>query len=262
MKMKKKLVLVIPFLIVGLFSLFIISCDKEEEKDISLPEVTTAEVTNIGIITAEGGGEVTSDGGTAVFRKGVCYSTSTGPTLDDDFTMDGVGRRGGYTSKMTNLEANTTYYVRAYATNQVGDAYGNEVSFTTNPIPGVDCVAEIWSGDLDVKDLIWPTYPPSYCTGALIDEDCSKLKLTLDFWGYGVSTEVSFDLGLGDYDTETYEGELTLLKNAYVTAEGIPITFFAGEAGTYKILTKELHIEINWEGDGTSETYKFLITPK
>ena len=94
------------------------------------PTVTTSSVTNITAATATSGGNVISDGGATVTARGVCWSTAPNPTIADSHTTDGNGT-GSFTSSLTGLTANTTYYVRAYATNSVGTAYGNEVSFTT-----------------------------------------------------------------------------------------------------------------------------------
>ena len=96
-----------------------------------MPTVTTAtEVTGITVISAKCGGEVTFNGNVTVTARGICWSTNQNPTIDDNKTTNGSGV-GFYTSNMTNLEHNTTYYVRAYATNEVGTAYGEEVTFTT-----------------------------------------------------------------------------------------------------------------------------------
>ena len=96
-----------------------------------LPTVTTAtEVTNITVRSATCGGEVTFNGNVSVTARGICWSTMPNPTIDDNKRSSGGGV-GTYTSNMINLEHNTTYYVRAYATNEVGTAYGEEVSFTT-----------------------------------------------------------------------------------------------------------------------------------
>ena len=95
-----------------------------------LPTVTTSIASNIVSTTASCGGEVTSDGGANVTMRGVCWSTSPNPTITSNHTTDGTGI-GAFTSQLTNLMGNTTYYVRAYATNSIGTAYGNEVSFTT-----------------------------------------------------------------------------------------------------------------------------------
>jgi uncharacterized protein (TIGR02145 family) len=66
-----------------------------------------------------------------VTARGVCWSTSPAPTLDDDFTTDGDGL-GSFTSDLADLECGTTYYVRSYATNIAGTGYGNEQTFTTD----------------------------------------------------------------------------------------------------------------------------------
>ena len=98
--------------------------------NVTLPTVTTDDATDITQTTATSGGNVTSNGGGTVTARGVCWSTSTNPTLTDSHTTDGSGI-GTFVSYITGLTANTQYYVRAYATNSVGTAYGNEVSFTT-----------------------------------------------------------------------------------------------------------------------------------
>ena len=96
------------------------------------PTVTTTAVSNIDKTTATGGGNVTADGGATVTARGICWSTSHNPTVSGSHTTDGTGT-GSFTSAMTGLTANTTYYVRAYATNSAGTTYGEEVSFTTLP---------------------------------------------------------------------------------------------------------------------------------
>ncbi|MGN0033592.1 MAG: formylglycine-generating enzyme family protein [Candidatus Limimorpha sp.] len=102
------------------------------EAVILTPSVTTKSVSNINGTYAFCGGVVTSDGGSAVTAKGICWSTSENPTIDDAHTADGEGT-GSYNSEMTGLTENTTYYVRAYATNAMGTGYGNQASFETLP---------------------------------------------------------------------------------------------------------------------------------
>nr|NIO82508.1 hypothetical protein [Candidatus Aminicenantes bacterium]NIQ68369.1 hypothetical protein [Candidatus Aminicenantes bacterium]NIT24412.1 hypothetical protein [Candidatus Aminicenantes bacterium] len=98
---------------------------------IAPPTVITTPVSSITTTSASGGGEVTSDGGAEVIARGVCWSTSQNPTTDDSHTVDGNGT-GVFTSSLTNLTPNTVYYVRAYAVNSVGTAYGNEETFETD----------------------------------------------------------------------------------------------------------------------------------
>ena len=107
-----------------------------------LPTVTTAtEVTDITVNSAKCGGEVTFNGNVAVTARGICWSTSQNPTIEDNKTTNGSGL-GSFTSNLSNLASQTTYYVRAYATNEVGTAYGEEVSFTTllDPVNGREYV--------------------------------------------------------------------------------------------------------------------------
>jgi len=96
-----------------------------------LPTISTDDATDITQTTATSGGNVVSDGGVTVSVRGVCWSTSPYPTTDDSKTEDGSGT-GVFTSSLTGLTANTTYYVRAYAINSIGTAYGSEINFTTS----------------------------------------------------------------------------------------------------------------------------------
>ena len=94
------------------------------------PSVTTGDVTDITTTTASCSGNVTSDGGAAIIASGVCWSTSENPTVANSKTTDGADL-GPYTSHITGLSPNTTYYVRAYATNSQGTAYGVQRTFRT-----------------------------------------------------------------------------------------------------------------------------------
>ncbi len=94
------------------------------------PTVTTNAVESITNNSAVCGGNVTAYGSTAVSAKGVCWSTLSEPTISDSYTTDGSGL-GSFTSNISGLDGNTPYFVRAYATNMEGTAYGNEISFTT-----------------------------------------------------------------------------------------------------------------------------------
>jgi uncharacterized protein (TIGR02145 family) len=106
------------------------SCKKEE-----LPTLTTTAVTSITTVSASSGGNITDDGGAEVTARGICWGTATKPEITGSKTSDSKGI-GNFTSSITGLTPNTLYYVRAYATNSEGTAYGNEVSFTTLPVTG------------------------------------------------------------------------------------------------------------------------------
>jgi uncharacterized protein (TIGR02145 family) len=100
--------------------------------DISPAILTTSEVGSVTETTAVSGGNITSDGSSEVTVRGVVWGISENPTLEDNegFTEDGTGT-GEFTSNLIGLKAGTTYYVKAYATNGAGTAYGNQQNFTT-----------------------------------------------------------------------------------------------------------------------------------
>ena len=96
-----------------------------------LPTVVTNAVGNITVTTAVAGGSITGDGGGGISERGVCYATQENPTILGTHTSDGIGS-GSFSTSITGLQPATQYYVRAYATNKKGVAYGEQVSFTTN----------------------------------------------------------------------------------------------------------------------------------
>ncbi len=101
---------------------------------ITLPTVTTNAVSMIESWTALSGGVVTSAGTSPVTEYGICWNTTGNPTIYDNKTIDGSGI-GAFISAMNGLSSSTTYYVRAYATSEVGTAYGAEETFATLPPP-------------------------------------------------------------------------------------------------------------------------------
>ena len=99
----------------------------------SYPLVTTTPITGITVSGALSGGNVVSDGGLAVTARGVVFDTISNPTTSSGITSDSSGL-GSFVSTISGLTPLTSYYIRAYATNSLGTSYGNEVSFTTNPL--------------------------------------------------------------------------------------------------------------------------------
>ncbi len=131
-----------PLLILGILVLTITACKKNDIKDennntkptATLPVLTTTSVTLVTDTSAQCGGTVTSDGGATVTERGVCWSNyssfEVGSTLLIGKTTNGSGT-GSFTSSIKHLTSNFTYYVRAYATNSAGTAYGNTIKFIT-----------------------------------------------------------------------------------------------------------------------------------
>ena len=95
-----------------------------------LPTISTDAVSGIEMTAAICGGTISDDGRSAIRRRGICWSTATNPTIVNTHSDAGSGT-GHFTAALSGLQSGQTYYVRAYAVNGVGIAYGNEVSFTT-----------------------------------------------------------------------------------------------------------------------------------
>ena len=104
--------------------------------DYGLPTVTTNEVTDITATSAICGGKVTDNGEAEIISRGICYGLNENPTIDGNHTIDSIGI-DTFSSMLVDLSTNTTYYVRAYATNQKGISYGEQKIFKT--IPGGIC---------------------------------------------------------------------------------------------------------------------------
>jgi hypothetical protein len=102
---------------------------------IDFATIFTTEVTSISVTGAISGGNVTNNGGSAITARGICLSTNINPDLNDNTFPSGSGS-GSFTTNLTGLNPNTTYHIRAYATNSAGTIYGNEITFTTllNPV--------------------------------------------------------------------------------------------------------------------------------
>ena len=99
--------------------------------DLNLPKVTTVSIDSVAISTAFCRGKVTEEGGSHVVKRGFCWSQSHTPTLNDYHVEDKGEGVGEFCCQITGLEANTLYYVRAYATNSKGTGYGGELELPT-----------------------------------------------------------------------------------------------------------------------------------
>ena len=207
-------------------------------QNVTLPTVTTSQVTNITQTTATGGGNVTATGGGSVTDRGICWSTSHNPTISGSHVSGGSGA-GSFTVNMTGLTANTTYYVRAYATNSAGTAYGAEVSFTT------------------LHNITLPTVTTNQVTNITQTSATGGGNVTND--GYGTVTErgicwstshnpttssshLSSGAGLGAFtvDMSGLTANTTYYVRAYAvnsagTAYGAEVNFTTSQIPTYTI---------------------------
>lgn len=139
------------FGIVALIANYFWGCsEKKEEQEPTLPAVVTDSVYNITYTTAEMHGTIKSEGFPSISQCGFCWNTSPSPTISNNKTNYG-NTEGAFRDNIQNLEEGTKYYVRTYATNDVGTAYGNEIEFET----GLSCQTmvmrrpgyQVWAGN-------------------------------------------------------------------------------------------------------------------
>lgn len=191
-----------------------------------VPFMTTAAITEVTGNSALGGGEVTGNGGAEVSVRGIVYGTSANPTVDDIKTEDGKGV-GAFESMLSELDGNTTYYVRAYATNAAGIGYGPQVNFTTlvdlptvttasvtditktTAVSGGEVVKD-GGADVSARGLVWGMSPEPTTDDNIIDG------------GTGVGTFVSNLMDLEKYTTYYVRAFAT---NSAGTAYGENIEF-------------------------------------
>lgn len=109
------------------------------------PSVTTTSITGnltftpfIAGISARGGGDVTSSGSSSVQERGLCWNITGNPIITDFSASDGIGTGVFINSRMKGLSRDTVYYVKAYATNRAGTAYGDEITFNTGKVFGIE----------------------------------------------------------------------------------------------------------------------------
>ncbi len=188
--------------------------------------VTTLPVTEITQTTAKCGGIVSCDIPTSVTAYGVCWSTTDNPTIADSKTFEGIGS-GSFTSLITGLTINSTYYVRAYVTNNEGTTYGSTMSFKsvpgmatikTNLVNGITansakCEIQVLSNGgstVTNKGVCWGNFINPTTTNNYISTSNSTDKITLNI------------TGLNEY---TIYHARSFVTNAYGTSYGEDIKF-------------------------------------
>ena len=222
----------------------VISGVTEGEVVYNLADIYTSNISYISTTFATSGGNITSDGGSPVTAHGVVWNTSGSPTLNDSKTIDGDGS-GYFTSQVTGLIPGETYFLRGYATNQAGTAYGNERTFTTLTAITVPTVvtktarnrsansAESggyvidWGGDsVSVRGVLWNT------TGTPNFED----EVTEDGSGMGEFSSYLYPLT----ESTTYYVR-AYAKNSTGTGYGSTIEFSTKEKQPDVIKTVDQH---------------------
>jgi uncharacterized protein (TIGR02145 family) len=145
-------------------------------KAIVLPTISTLAVSDISVNSAISGGNISVDGGGPITARGVVWDTAKNPTISlATKTVSGTGI-GNFSSTIENLEPETTYYTKAYATNSAGTAYGDEVEFKTLPAfkagegNVLDADGNIYQ-TVEINDQVWMTEnlkTTKYCNGEAI----------------------------------------------------------------------------------------------
>lgn len=140
----------------------------------NLPVLSTNSVSDIKSTNAKSGGTISFDGGSPITARGICWSsTNVNPTIIDSKTSDGTGL-GIFNSSITDLKANTKYYIRAYASNANGISYGDPKIFTTLPYAiGDTCLGGVIAYILQPSDQ---GYDPIVTHGLIISLDANNLK--------------------------------------------------------------------------------------
>jgi hypothetical protein len=204
-----------------------------------IPNLTTNDVSSITARTAVSGGNITDDYGASITARGVCWSTGQTPTIANNKSTDGTGV-GDFTSNITGLTANTTYYARSYATNSSGTAYGNEVSFTTvsgiitlttTAAASIKTVSAISGGNI-ISDGGASITTRGVCYSLAPNPTTADSK-TIDGTGLGVFTSTITGLTLGNtYYVRAYaiNSESTTYGNeiSFTAAYGIGESYLGG----------------------------------
>ncbi len=195
-----------------------IRCIEESKQNLNLAAITTIVSSQVTSSTAISGGQITSDGGSPVTMRGVVWSTSPNPTLlQNNVTNDGEGS-GLYSSILTGLKQNTTYYVRAYAVTEAGIAYGDEKSFVTS-IPSLTLSLDTLSLNKGESGLVR--------VRARNFTELLSAQFTLRFDPTIVAFEGVEALGLDSLTQESFNLSQTaegVIMMAWTQNDGVPVT--------------------------------------
>ncbi len=253
-------------------------------RQLSLPILTTLNITDISSTGATSGGEISDDGGSPVISRGIVWSTSPNPiTTLSTKTSDGNGT-GNFISTLSNLTANTQYYVRAYAVNSIGVSYGNEISFTTKQnvniyVAGEETnsngilVAKYWKNGIGIN-LSDGTKSAGASSIAVVGNDVyaagyenTSSGLTIaKYWKNGIAVNLtdgayrargeSITINGNDIYVAGYENSGSGISIAKYWKNGIPITLSStsSQANAVLINGNDVYI-VGWEVDATGWPY-------
>lgn len=183
----------------------------------TLPEVSTTGVSNVTASSASVGGNVTNQGSSSVSSRGVCFGTSSNPTTSGNCVSSGSGT-GSFSALLSELESNTLYYARAFATNSSGTAYGDNVSFTTGVVERLPVVTSTIPGNVTSSSATLGGNVTDQGSPALIERGvCYSSSSSLPNLNHTCITASS--VGLGSFSVSASQLSQNTLYNvrAYAT---------------------------------------------
>lgn len=244
--MRYAIFLFLSFLTVTLFY----GCQKEERA--GMPVISTTAVTEISEVSMTSGGNITSDGGSTVTSRGIYWSTNPDQTIAENKTTDGTGT-GNFTSNMSGLNGSTTYFVRAYATNRTGTAYGDQLSFTTR-------ISDVDGNGYHSVTIGTQTWMVENLKTTRLN-DGSEIKVITSDLEWQTSGIPSYAWYYNIVPVEANNGALYNF-NTVNTGKLCPAGWSVPSDGEWKTLEMYLGISqteadmINWRGEGTSTLLK------
>lgn len=221
--------------------------DDEEEIEILHPTVSTLSVDSVSCVSAVVSSNVVSDGGAEVISRGVCWSVNHYPTLCHNHTRDGKGI-GEFTSEITELYPNKTYYVRAYATNEKGTEYGEELSFTTLEEVTIELPEVV---TVSVSDM---TSYAAVVTGEVVSDGGAEVTSRGFVWN---KCHLEDDSTIEDYSVEVGAGVGTFTYTLPGLLPNTEYWVYAYAINSEGKTTGE-HLYFTTQDDGTINGYEYV----
>lgn len=237
-----------------LFCTILISCTKTEDNN---SMIATKEISDVTVNSAKGGGTITSFGSLPVLARGLCWSFSENPTISDSHSSDSIGS-SSFATNITNLNSDSTYYVRAYCINKEDIVYGNQVKFKTqdhilfNPNLSYGSVTDIDGNVYKTIKIGTQTWMAEnlkvthYSNGDSIPNEKNSNK-----WGF-------FEIDYGAYCWYKNNSSNKNIQGAYYNWHAAtdsrniaPLGWHVASADEWETLCKNLYITLN-----STNTYK------
>jgi hypothetical protein len=155
LKMKKRLIRSILFYAFSIIGVLYVSCAKKDSP-LTKPSINILTITNVASGSSTIKVEITSNGNGTITETGVCFSTTVNPDITQSKIISAI-KNGKYSCIIASLKPETLYYVRAYATNESGTAYSNELPFTTTAI-------KFWVPDVNFRTVLKQQFPLAFDT--------------------------------------------------------------------------------------------------